>query len=121
MASMRAEAVAEVLWELKKVDKLATFKEVAQRAGFSAGARGRTIITCLENVKRDWPHLQWWRAVPDNCCLEAKDPQVVLLREAGYSLNGHPEQETMVIIVGATEVLYSWEDEAVDAAVASAE
>jgi hypothetical protein len=34
MPTIRAEAVAEVLWELKKMEKLATFSAVAERAGF---------------------------------------------------------------------------------------
>ena len=72
MASMRAELVAEVLWELKKINKLATYTEISQRAGFKPGANGKTILTSLDVVKRDWPHLQWWRALPDDCCL-AKD------------------------------------------------
>ena len=40
MASVRAENVAEVLWELKRIDKVATFTEVAGRAGFKPGAAG---------------------------------------------------------------------------------
>ena len=65
MASVRAEAVAEVLWELKRMEKLATWTVVAGRAGFKAGAGGKNLLTCMETVRRDWPHLQWWRAVPD--------------------------------------------------------
>ena len=34
MASVRAEGVAEALFELKRLDKLATFTQVATRAGF---------------------------------------------------------------------------------------
>ena len=64
--STRAQAIAEILWQLKKAEKLATLTSIAARAGFSPGANGRTVSTCLKTVRRDWPHLQWWRAVADN-------------------------------------------------------
>ena len=60
--STRAQAIAEILWQLKKAEKLATLTSIAARAGFSPGANGRTVSTCLKTVRRDWPHLQWWRA-----------------------------------------------------------
>ena len=65
MASVRAENVAEVVWELKRVDKYATYTEVATRAGFKPGVAGKTLQTVLANVQRDWPHLQWWRTIPE--------------------------------------------------------
>ncbi len=37
IASTRAQAVAEILWELKRADKLATLSAVADRAGFPPG------------------------------------------------------------------------------------
>jgi hypothetical protein len=61
MASVRAAEVAELLWEIKRADKVGTFTGVARKAGFSPGAAGRTIQTVLKTVRRDWPHLQWWR------------------------------------------------------------
>ncbi|MCH8148161.1 MAG: hypothetical protein IH987_09255 [Planctomycetes bacterium] len=66
MAKQRAQAVAEILWELKRAEKLATLTSIAERAGFSPGSCGRTVSTCLKTVRRDWPHLQWWRAVADD-------------------------------------------------------
>jgi alkylated DNA nucleotide flippase Atl1 len=65
-SSTRAQAIAEILWELKKAEKLATLTSIAARAGFAPGSGGRTVSTCLKTVRRDWPHLQWWRAVADN-------------------------------------------------------
>ncbi len=64
--SSRAQAVADILWELKKAEKLATFTSIAARAGFPPGLNGRTVSTTLKIVRRDWPHLQWWRAIADN-------------------------------------------------------
>jgi len=111
MASMRAEAVAEILWELKKIEKLATYREVAQRAGFSAGAKGRTILTCLETVKRDWPHLQWWRVVPDDYCFPAKAANIELLRTNGYPVEAHPDQSDTFIIAEVSECVFTWDEE----------
>ena len=70
IASTRAQAVATILWELKRAEKLSTLSAIADRAGFSPGPSGRTISTCLKTVRRDWPHLEWWRAVADNGQLE---------------------------------------------------
>ena len=86
MASSRADEVAEILWELKRADKVATYTLIARRAGFSAGSNGRAMLTCLRTVKRDWPHLHWWRAVQDNGILEKGSEQEAKLREAGYVL-----------------------------------
>jgi alkylated DNA nucleotide flippase Atl1 len=83
IASTRAQAVAEILWELKKADKLATLTAVAGRAGFAPGPRCNTISACLKNVRRDWPHLQWWRVVADNGQLDAE--QSACLVAAGYA------------------------------------
>lgn len=82
MASSRADEVAEILWELKRAGKCATFSHIARRAGFSAGSNGRAMATCLKSVRRDWPHLHWWRAIQDNGTVE--EGQTTLLKEAGY-------------------------------------
>ena len=104
--STRAQAVAEILWELKKAEKLATFTSIADRAGFSPGSGGRTIITCLRLVRRDWPHLQWWRAVANNGQLEKE--QESFLIEAGF------ETETVdgdtVVVKSLEEQLMTWEE-----------
>ncbi|MEX2093628.1 MAG: hypothetical protein WD971_13165 [Pirellulales bacterium] len=105
IASTRAQAVAEILWELKKADKLGTLTAIAGRAGFPAGPQGRTISACLKNVRRDWPHLQWWRAVADNGQLEAD--QESCLKAAGYGTSaisgGNYEVSSF------TDQLMSWE------------
>src|SRR5689334_7401791 len=85
--STRAQAIAEILWQLKKADKLATLTPIAARAGFSPGSGGRTVSNCLKTVRRDWPHLQWWRAVADNG--QPDDEQIPCLAKAGF------ETETM--------------------------
>lgn len=84
MASSRADEVAEILWELKRAGKVATYTHIARRAGFSAGNGGRAMDSCLKVVRRDWPHLHWWRAINDNGMLETE--QESKLREAGIEV-----------------------------------
>ena len=111
MASVRAENVAEVLWELKRIDKVATFTEVAGRAGFKPGAGGRTMLTCLATVQRDWPHLQWWRAIPDDHCVIHDSPHAKQLAEVGFELEPVSGKKGFVTIAGLTERLFTWDVE----------
>ena len=109
MASSRAEEVAEVLWELKQAEKLGTYSVIAKRAGFSAGANGRAMITTMKTVRRDWPHLQWWRAIMDNGVLEKGSEQEGMLRDAGFELQS-AEAETLE--VASLELhLMTWDEE----------
>jgi len=110
MPSVRAEAVAEVLWELKRAEKLATWSHVAERAGFKAGVNGKNLLTCLEAVKRDWPHLQWWRVVPDNVQLPENCEQVTHLRTAGIALEAVNGRTATVQIIDCGMHLISWEE-----------
>ncbi len=110
MASVRAEAVAEVLWELKRMEKLATWTVVAGRAGFKAGAGGKNLLTCLETVRRDWPHLQWWRAVPDTRELAEDAEQVTHLRTAGFNLEPVTGRKAVVQITACETHLMIWEE-----------
>ena len=113
MASVRAENVAEVLWELKRIDKVATFSEVAGRAGFKPGAGGRTMLTCLATVQRDWPHLQWWRAIPDDKCIAHDSPHAEQLRSVGIELEVVDSRKGFVTIVDLPTRLFTWEVETV--------
>ena len=108
MASTRAEEVAEILWELKRADKMATFTSIARRAGFSAGAKGRTIQTCLRTVRRDWPHLQWWRAIKDDGELENGSEQELRIREAGFEVEGTDGAEAAVAVKDLEAHLMQW-------------
>ena len=104
ISSTRAQAVAEILWELKKAEKLATLTSIADRAGFSPGFGGRTVSTCLKTVRRDWPHLQWWRAVADNGQLEKEQESHLI--EAGF------ETETVdgsIVIKSLAAQLMNWD------------
>ena len=106
ISSNRAQAIAEILWELKKAEKLATLTSIAARAGFAAGSNGRAVSTCLKTVRRDWPHLQWWRAIADNGQLEEEQRSHVA--KAGF------ETETIdggsVVIKSLAAQLMNWEE-----------
>lgn len=108
MASTRAPAVAEVLWELKKADKVATYSVVATRAGFSAGANGRAMLTCLKTIRRDWPHLQWWRAIRDDHTVVAGE-HADELAEWGATIE--PAEDDRVTVHIDDEQMMTWESE----------
>jgi methylated-DNA-protein-cysteine methyltransferase related protein len=106
VTSTRAQAIADILWELKKAEKLATLTSIAARAGFSAGSGGRTVSTCLKTVRRDWPHLQWWRAVADDGRLEAE--QESYLTKAGFETEAI--EGGIVAIKSFPAQLMNWEE-----------
>lgn len=95
MASVRAQEVAELLWELKRAGKLGTYTMVARRAGFSPGANGRTMLTVMKTVRRDWDHLQWWRAVPDDGTIETGCELAEMLTENEYPLTEDGENSVV--------------------------
>jgi alkylated DNA nucleotide flippase Atl1 len=119
MASSRADEVAEILWELKRAGKIATYTHIARRAGFSAGNGGRAMDSCLKVVRRDWPHLQWWRAVKDDGTLENGSEQESKLREAGYELEAGGQGGKLTTVVAIEQHLMTWQEAA--AAPAAAE
>ena len=113
MASVRAQEVAELLWEIKRADKVGTFTGVARKAGFSPGAAGRTIQTVLKTVRRDWPHLQWWRVFPDDGLIEKDTEQSKLAEEAGFEFVASGDQ---IILDSFQDHVFVWvspEDESV--------
>src|SRR6478609_6401479 len=120
MASSRADEVAEILWELKRAGKIATYTHIARRAGFSAGNGGRAMDSCLKVVRRDWPHLQWWRAVKDDGSLENGSEQEAKLREAGYVLEAGQGGKNIILVAIETHLM-TWQEAAAVAPVAPAE
>lgn len=106
MASTRAEEVAELLWELKRAAKVAKYSVIAKRAGFSAGANGKAMETALKTVRRDWPHLQWWRAVADTTLVAKDSEQAKKLAEAGITLK--PGKDDTMVLAAPEDVLMEW-------------
>jgi alkylated DNA nucleotide flippase Atl1 len=98
--------MANILWELKKAEKLATLTSIAGRAGFSPGSGGRTVSTCLKTVRRDWPHLQWWRAVADNGQLD--EEQRSHMAQAGFETE--VIEGGIVAVKSFEEQLMNWEE-----------
>jgi alkylated DNA nucleotide flippase Atl1 len=110
MASSRADEVAEILWELKRADKISTFTLIARRAGFSAGNKGRAMVTTLKTVRRDWPHLHWWRAVGDEGMIEAECEQLAKLQEAGFEFEPAKNNDKLFLIKELEIHVMTWED-----------
>lgn len=109
MASTRADEVAEILWELKRAGKISTYTNIARRAGFSPGVNGRTMDSCLKVVRRDWPHLHWWRAVRDDGLLDVDKEQMSILNEAGYKVEKQ-EGGKRATIISIESHLMVWEE-----------
>lgn len=110
MTSIRAEGVAEVLWELKRADKVATFSTIAERAGFSAGSNGRTVKTALKTVRRDWAHLQWWRAIRDDGLVEKDSEHAEKLIECGFEIVSADGKKNAVTLADLDSHLMEWEE-----------
>ena len=106
LAATRAQAVAEILWELKRAEKLATLTAIAERAGFSPGSGGRTMNTCIKTVRRDWPHLQWWRAVSDDGIMDKE--QETHLVEAGFETEAADDESA--VVKSLADQLMSWDE-----------
>ena len=106
IASTRAQAIAQILWELKKAEKIASLTSIADRVGFAPGVNGKTVSTSLKTVRRDWPHLQWWRAVADNGQVDAE--QKTCLAEVGFE--SEPVEDGGFAIQSFTAQLMTWED-----------
>lgn len=111
MASLRAGDVAEILWELKNANKLADCTEVARRAGFRSGQGGKAVLACMRLVRRDWPHLQWWRIVQEGGLLDEGSEQIECLQAAGYEVEKKRRQGRRVLIVKSWEASHmEWEE-----------
>jgi len=106
IASTRAQAVAKILWELKKAGKLGSHSAIADRAGFPPGANGKTVRSILKTVRRGWPQLQWWRAVPDDGQVDAEHQ--TFLAEEGFATE--PGEEDCFVIQSLDETLMVWEE-----------
>jgi alkylated DNA nucleotide flippase Atl1 len=120
MVSSRASEVAELLWELKRAQKVATYTTLAKQAGFSAGMNGRTMATTIRTIRRDWPHLEWWRAVSDDGVLEKDSEHEEKLRQCGYELEEAKGKRGSMMIKALDKHLMSWEAAAANASAAAA-
>ena len=108
--SARVQQVAEVLWELKRAGKLGTYSLIAERAGFSAGTNGRTMITCMKKIRRDWPHLQWWRALEDSLAIPKTSEQAKALQSNGYDMEAAASDDKVVKPAELEVHMINWEE-----------
>jgi alkylated DNA nucleotide flippase Atl1 len=120
MVSSRASEVAELLWELKRAQKVATYTTLAKQAGFSAGMNGRTMATTIRTIRRDWPHLEWWRAVSDDGVLEKDSEHEEKLRQSGYELEEAKGKRGALMIKALDKHLMIWEAASASASAAAA-
>lgn len=109
MVSNRASEVAELLWELKKAQKVAKYSTLAKQAGFSAGLNGRTMATTIRTIRRDWPHLEWWRAISDDGLLEKDSEHEEKLRGCGYEMEDAKGKRGNLMIKSLEKHLMSWD------------
>jgi hypothetical protein len=106
MSTQRAEQVAEVLWELKKLQRYATLTAIARRAGFSPGNQLRTILSCMATVQKDWPHLESWRAIHDSGIVAKNSSQATALQAQGIELRDDGETWNVVL---AESLMVVWD------------
>ena len=107
--STRAQAVAEVLWELKQVEKLGTYSSIAERAGFKAGSNGKTMIACMKKIRIHWPHMQWWRVLDDRSQVAVGSEQARELEKNGFDLEPVASGEKFAKPMGVEDLLVDWE------------
>jgi hypothetical protein len=94
---------------------------LAKQAGFSAGMNGRTMVTTIRTIRRDWPHLEWWRAVGDDGLLEKDSEHEEKLRQSGYELEEAKGKRGNLMIKSLDKHLMSWEAAAANAATTAAQ
>ena len=63
-------------------------------------------------MRRDWPHLQWWRAIKDDGLLEKGSEQEGKLIESGFELEETDGKEMEITLKQIGEHLMSWDEEA---------
>lgn len=95
---------------MKRNEKLGTYSTVAERAGFSAGTNGRTMISCLKKIRREWPHLEWWRALEDSLKLTKGSEQAKALEKNGYEMEAHGSDDKHVKPAELEVHLVVWEE-----------
>ena len=110
--SIRAQAVAEILYELKRANKIATLSSIAKHAGFSPGARSQTIKSCLKAVRRDWSHLQWWRAIADDG--QVDEEQLTCLVGAGFEIKSLDNDAVVIKSLAVHSMNWEEADDAQD-------
>ena len=72
----------------------------------SPGPAGRTVGNCLKTVRRDWPLLEWWRAVADNGRLD--EEQRSCLAKSGYETE--MEVDGSVVLKSFSAQLLNWDE-----------
>jgi uncharacterized UBP type Zn finger protein len=74
------------------------------------------MMTCMRSVRRDWPHLEWWRAVPDDGKVEKNSEHANMLIEAGFDISDDEADEEKSVVADFEEQVMSWDEEESDEA-----
>jgi uncharacterized UBP type Zn finger protein len=74
------------------------------------------MMTCMKSVRRDWPHLEWWRAVPDDGKVEKNSEHANMLIEAGFDISDDEADEEKSVVADFEEQVMSWDEEETDEA-----
>lgn len=74
------------------------------------------MMTCMKSVRRDWPHLEWWRAVPDDGKVEKNSEHANMLIEAGFDISDDEADEEKSVVADFEEQVMSWDEEEKDEA-----
>ena len=72
------------------------------------------MMTCMKSVRRDWPHLEWWRAVPDDGKVEKNSEHANMLIEAGFDISDDEADEEKSVVADFEEQVMSWDEEETD-------
>ena len=60
---------------------------------------------------RLWPHLEWWRAVPDDGKVERSSDHASLLIEGGYDITDDEADEEKSVVTDFEEQIMNWDEE----------
>jgi hypothetical protein len=87
------------------LDKIAKFSTLGGRAGFNPGANGRAMQSCLDTIKKEWPHLQWWRAIRDDGTIEKGSSQQAELAAWGATFSDETDSGRVCVMVDEARLM----------------
>jgi hypothetical protein len=67
-------------------------------------------MTCLKTVRRDWPHLQWWRAINDDGLIEGESEHATMLSESGIELSAADGKDDHMALTEPDDHLMDWKE-----------
>lgn len=68
------------------------------------------MISCLKKIRREWPHLEWWRALEDCLKLQKGSEQAKALEQNGYPMEASGSDDKHVKPAELEVHLVVWEE-----------